>query len=487
MTTGPTTTGRAGGAPSANRPMAAHGAQSGIGGKPMAKNAHVTTLRNGNAVEKRSNGKISDVHDAGKGMDIHNNLKGGRKVEVKRPDGTRLVSEKGRAGFIQHSYSFKGKQFSRRAYFFHGKEYTRLYRSYFYRGAYFDVYAPYFYYGAGFYGWVYNPWYHPAVWGWGWSGAAWAGYYGFYFSPYPTYAGASYWLTDYMISQDLQAEYQADVEAQSLGAVQAAAEGPVLSPDVKELVATEVKNDLALENAEAQQITQGQDVDPGSSGIARLLSDGQPHTFVAGDALDVVDASGTECALSAGDVLELATAPAADANAADLTVLASKGGGECPRSDSVSVGLTDLQEMQNGMRATIDQGLQQLQSTQGQGGIPAAPASAQTAPAETAYAQIAPPPDPNGAAELAQTDQQATATEQADASQAQQEAPAAPDDASAGAPAAAPVTIALGQSIDDVTAALGQPVTKIDLGSKQIYKYKDMKVTFVNGKVTDVE
>jgi hypothetical protein len=476
-------------APGANHPTAAHGAQPAINGKPVAKNAHVTTLKNGNAVARRANGKVSDVHDAGKGMDIHNGLKGGRKVEVKRPDGTRLVSEKGRPGFVQHSYSFKGKQFSRRAYFYHGREYTRIYRSYFYRGAYFDVYAPYFYYGAGFYGWVYNPWYHPVVYGWGWGGAAWAGYYGFYFSPYPTYPGAAYWLTDYMISQDLQAEYQAEQDAQTLGAVQAGGEGPELTPDVKAMVATEVKNDLALENAEAQQTAQGQDVDPGSSGIARLLSDGQPHTFVTGDALDVVDANGTECALSAGDVLELATAPAADASAADLTVLASKGGGECPKSDTVSVGFVDLQEMQNGMRATIDQGLQQLQTSQGQGGLPPAPASAQTAPAETAYAQIAPPPDPNGATELAQTDQQATATEQADAAQAQQEGPSASDDASAptAAPVAAPATIALGQSIDDVTTALGQPVTVIDLGSKKIYKYKDMKVTFVNGKVTDVE
>ena len=30
-------------------------------------------------------------------------------------------------------------------------------------------------------------------------------------------------------------------------------------------------------------------MDPASSGIARMLSDGRPHTFVVGSALDVVD------------------------------------------------------------------------------------------------------------------------------------------------------------------------------------------------------
>ena len=271
----------------------------------MAKGAHMNTLKSGSAIERRPNGKVSDVHDAKRGMDVHEGLKGGRKTAVTKPDGTKMMSEKGRAGYIQKPFSYKGHQFGRRAYFYHGRESTRFYRSYDYRGVFVDVYAPYFYYGPGFYGWVYNPWAQPIGYGWGWGGAAWVGYYGFYFSPYATYPGAAFWLTDYVISQDLAAEYQAEVDSQSLAAAEAAGGGPELTPDVKAMVATEVRNDLALENAEAQQTAQGADVDPGSSGIARLLSDGQPHTFVTGDALDVVDATGGECALSAGDVLEM--------------------------------------------------------------------------------------------------------------------------------------------------------------------------------------
>jgi hypothetical protein len=50
-----------------------------------------------------------------------------------------------------------------------------------------------------------------------------------------------------------------------------------------------------------------------------------------------------------------------------------------------------------------------------------------------------------------------------------------------------PPTIALGQTIDEVTAAFGQPTRIVKLGVKQIYYYKDMKVTFTNGKVSNVE
>jgi hypothetical protein len=55
------------------------------------------------------------------------------------------------------------------------------------------------------------------------------------------------------------------------------------------------------------------------------------------------------------------------------------------------------------------------------------------------------------------------------------------------APRAQPATVELGQSVDQVQAALGAPGKIINLGAKQIYVYKDLKVTFVNGKVTDAQ
>ena len=53
--------------------------------------------------------------------------------------------------------------------------------------------------------------------------------------------------------------------------------------------------------------------------------------------------------------------------------------------------------------------------------------------------------------------------------------------------AADPVSIEKGMSQDDVEAAMGKPDKKVTLGTKQIYYYKDRKVIFVNGKVSDVQ
>ena len=50
-----------------------------------------------------------------------------------------------------------------------------------------------------------------------------------------------------------------------------------------------------------------------------------------------------------------------------------------------------------------------------------------------------------------------------------------------------PQTIEVGQTMDQVAAALGQPLRVAKAGTKQIYFYRDLKVTFTNGKVSDVE
>jgi hypothetical protein len=52
---------------------------------------------------------------------------------------------------------------------------------------------------------------------------------------------------------------------------------------------------------------------------------------------------------------------------------------------------------------------------------------------------------------------------------------------------APPPTIAIGQTKDQVTAAFGQPLRVAKLGTKEIFYYKDMKVTFTAGKVSNVE
>jgi hypothetical protein len=54
-------------------------------------------------------------------------------------------------------------------------------------------------------------------------------------------------------------------------------------------------------------------------------------------------------------------------------------------------------------------------------------------------------------------------------------------------PPEAPPTISLGLSIEQVVKILGQPGSIMDSGAKKIYLYQNLKVTFIDGKVTAVE
>jgi len=50
-----------------------------------------------------------------------------------------------------------------------------------------------------------------------------------------------------------------------------------------------------------------------------------------------------------------------------------------------------------------------------------------------------------------------------------------------------PATVQVGMSTDQVQAVLGKPDKIFNVGAKQIYVYKDVKVTFLNGQVSDVQ
>jgi hypothetical protein len=69
------------------------------------------------------------------------------------------------------------------------------------------------------------------------------GYYGGYFTPYPVYASPSLWLTDYLVSQTLQAAYA----AQAAQLANAQANFTPMTPDVKQQIADEVHREIALE------------------------------------------------------------------------------------------------------------------------------------------------------------------------------------------------------------------------------------------------
>ena len=113
------------------------------------------------------------------------------------------------------------------------------------------------------------------------------------------------------------------------------------------------------------------------------------------------------------------------------------------------------------------------------------PASAAAMPVQASFAMNAPPPDPMAAEQINQQAQEADKAEQEVLTQAAPDGGGAPPPIAP--PQAPPISISLGQSIEEVTGAMGQPKNIVDLGAKKIYVYKDMKITFNGGKVTDVQ
>ena len=484
------------GAAAAGRPGAG-GAGAGAAGRPAAgesraAGAHVTPgtravpVRGGGEAHVDSRGRVTDLHRGG--MDVHRGASGVRNVRVEREDHSRVFVGRGGHGYVQGRYMYGGHEFGHRTYYEHGRAYDRFYRRYDYHGVYLEGYAPVRYYAPAYYGWAYAPWAAPAPYAWGWVGNPWALYYGAYFTPYPVYASPAFWLTDYMISASLAAAYQAQLDAANGGPPPAFAAPPTpLTPEVKQLISAEVQRQIALENAEAQQVAKNTEPDPASSGIVRMLTDNASHVFVAGADVDVIDARGQQCALSHGDVIQLnpPNPPLApDAINASLVVLASKPQ-ECMRGQPVSVQLADLQDMQNHMREQIDTGLSEMQSAKG---LPAIPQSARAMPTPAPFAALAPPPDPTAATQIAQQVQEADKAEKDVTSDAQV------GSAAVAAPVAAPPAppkepVKVGQTVDQVDASLGKPTQVFDIGGKKIYTYKDLgvKITFKDGKVVDVQ
>ena len=428
-------------------------------------------------VMQRPGGGIRDVHGPN-GMDVHHGLDGSHRMMMDRPDHSRIFAERGRPGYIERGYGFHGHDYARRSYYYHDHEFHHYYRDYYYHGVMVNVYVPEVYYGPAFYGWVYNPWYAPVAYNWGWGPSPWYGYYGYYFAPSVNYSSPADWLTDYVVASNLQNAYSAQQANGNVASAAPAGGQPAISPEVKAQIAEEVRTQIAIENQEAQLNQLGQEPDPSSSSINRLFADGKPHTFVTSSSLDVVDAGGNECLLTDGDVLR-SNGPLEDnAVSASMTVVASKGGRECGRMATVTVAVADLQEMQNSLRASVDQGMVELASNQGKKGLPAEPHSAMGAPVQSAFAQAAPAAESNGASEVSR---QLAAADMLDQQVGRD----------LGAPASSPaatgtVDISSGQSIDQVTGSLGQPLTITQFGEKKIYKYKDMTVVFRNGKVIDV-
>ncbi|MGO9242089.1 MAG: hypothetical protein ACLQBJ_14900 [Bryobacteraceae bacterium] len=432
---------------------------------------------NGAAVNFRPNGAPAVVHTASGATVIHNNY-GGRTIIVNRPNNTVIVAHPGGMGYVQRPFAVGGRPYIQRTYVVNNVRYTRVYASYNYYGHSYPFYVRPRFYRPAFYGWAFNPWARPVAFGWGWGmGTPWFGFYAGFWQPYPVYRSPAFWLTDYLFSATLMAAYQERMADQAAVNAQANAgeQNQMMSDQVKQMVADEVQRQLAQARDESQAAAQNSMAPPPSNGLPSAFTDGGPHALVVYNALDVNNgASG--CPLSEGDVVAFNGSLPQGADAMNVRVVASRGQ-DCPTGSTVAVQIADLMEMENHLRATLDQGMDQMQSDAGHGGLPAVPSNA-TGYINTAVGSAAPPPDPNAATELSSQAQAATQEEQAVLNQA--------SDTGGGGAGTGPA-VSLGMTLDQVRGIVGDLRLVANVGNKQIYQGGGLKITFVDGQVSNVE
>ena len=394
-------------------------------------------MHNGGHATFRSDGHLRTVQ--AHGMTINHGMHGERHIVAER-NGRRVVVMGRHAGYSEHAYYHRGgREYVQRTYYRGGRAYAYGYRSYYYRGYAYYGYAPAYYFHPVYYGWAYNPWPGPVYYNWGWAGQPWYGYYGAYYVPYPVYPSAAFWLTDYVISENLRLEYEAQAaaglvpphfEAQSsdalaalgssdpliaanfpsaypagaylLGAPSSGAANAPMPADVKQAIADQIKNEIAAEK-EAAANKDSSASDPASLVPAAL--DPNIRYFVVASDQDLTTSEGTECALTPGDVVyRTGDTPDAD-NIVDATVKSAKKD-ECAVGATVGVQVSELQEMHNALRQTMDEGLKKLAANSGKNGLPAAPDT------HTTEGEVPPPTaDANVAQDLQQTQKDADQAE----------------------------------------------------------------------------
>jgi hypothetical protein len=313
-------------------------------------------------------------------MTIRHVPRGGRVVEVVRPDHTRIVVMGAHRGYVERPIIVRPGYISR-TYVLGGRPYVRVYRSYHYRNVVYYRYVPAFYYQPAFYGWAYDPWRAPVVYRWGWMSQPWYGYYGPYFAPAPMYPSAALWLTDYLLAENLRLAYENRQLARENRAAEREAyadeampltSNATITPDIKMAIAEEVKQQLAAERALAGQPASSMPQVSSNEELPPAL-DPKQRIFIVSTSLDV-NVGGEDCALTPGDILVRTGDTLVDGNKVTMSVMSSKAG-NCKAGANTAIEVAELQEMQNQFREQIGSGLKALADNQGKGDVPAGPAA----------------------------------------------------------------------------------------------------------------
>lgn len=298
-------------------------------------------------------------------MVINRGPGGARVVESGRP-GNRVVSYGPHRGFVERPMDRPG--YVSRTYFVGGRSYAHVYRAYGYRGVTYYRYVPAVYYGPRFYAWAVTPWGVPVRYAWGGGiTSPWFGFYAGYFTPYSTYASPDLWLTDYLVAQNLRLAYESQQAGNGGQApeAQSSNQQAALSPEVKALIADEVRQQLAAERAAAVMPTSSsaQPSGPGGEQPPPALSQ---RFFVVSSNLDVATAGGQACSLTPGDVIQRKGKELTPDGGVATEVVASKAG-DCAADSTATIQLAELQDMHNQFREQLDSGLKMMADNQAQG------------------------------------------------------------------------------------------------------------------------
>ena len=299
-------------------------------------------------------------------MMISRGPRGERVVETGRP-GARVVSYGPRRGFVERPLR---PGYISRTYVTGGHSYAHVYREYHFHNVTYYRYVPRVYYNPRFYAWAVRPWGVPVhyVWFGMATPAPWFQFFAGYFTPYQVYGSPDLWLTDYLLAENLRLAYeneQAGFEGQNPPPPpEPQPTSAALTPEVKALIAQEVRQQLEAEAAAAAQpaSTSVPGAIPGSDSVPPALNQ---KFFVVSANLDVI-ATNQPCTLTPGDIIERRSTEVAPDGTVAVEVINSKPG-DCAADSTTAIDLAQLQEMHNQFQEQVDSGTSLLAGNQARG------------------------------------------------------------------------------------------------------------------------
>jgi hypothetical protein len=342
--------------------------------KPVQRETEPATSVSRRATSSTSNidarPRVTSVQDPARRITVSPGVHNVRVAESRRADGTRVVTAGRSRGYIEHPIAAR-PGYVARTYVASGRSFVRVYRAYSFRGFAYYRFVPAVYYRPVFYEWVFNPWPAPIYFAWGWNVAPWYGYYGFYFTPAPIYPTPALWLTDYLLAENLKQAYENQQQSGELPPPPPEGQAVALSPEVKQAIAEEVRQQLVAEQAAAAGDATKDQSQMGSAEAAPPALDPTQRIFVVSTNLNV-QVGGQVCALTPGDIILRAVDTIGVDGKVGVSVLSSKPG-DCAINASSVIDVATLQEMHNQFREQIDSGLSILAANQGKGGLPKGP------------------------------------------------------------------------------------------------------------------